>query len=405
MATLLRLRDFRLIVIAYAISFLGDALALVALTIRVHDLTGSGGAVAALLLAQIAPRVALAPVTGLLVDRFETVRVLIVAALVQAALSAGLAFTHTLPLLLVLSAALGAVAGVDSPAAFALVPRAVGAHRVGRANAALEVARYGGGAAGPVVAGALAAGVGTGAALLANAASFVVLAMLAAALRVRRRPEPVARDGDRRSARARAGFAFVARDRLLRLTFVFTAAVVVFAVIDNVAGVFFAKDVLLAGDLGYGVLLTTWSVGMVAGALLTGRWAPGGSLALAVIGAAIMGGLAVGGAAAAAAFPVAVPAFAAGGFANGVHNVAMRTLVHHRAPGRLHGRVFAAYGALTASGQIGALALGGAVVGLLGARGALLLAGFGEASVGLAALIRYVRLPGGARDERYGAPA
>jgi hypothetical protein len=46
-------RDFRLIVIAMGLSSLGDVLAAVALTIRVHDLTGSGLAVAALLLADL----------------------------------------------------------------------------------------------------------------------------------------------------------------------------------------------------------------------------------------------------------------------------------------------------------------------------------------------------------------
>ena len=399
MTGLLRNRDFRLLVAAYAISWLGDSLALIALLIRVHDLTDSGPAVAGLLLAQSVPRVALAPFIGLLVDRFETVRVLVVAALAQAGISAALAFATDLPLLLGLSFGLGAFAGLDSPAVFAIVPRAVGDERTGPANAALEVARYGGSAVGPLIGGALAAALGTGAGLLANAASFVVLAIIAMALRVRRPPHDTTEPERQERLRARDGFVFVARDRILRLAFLVTAAVIVFAVIDNVAGVFFAKDVLRAGDLGYGLLLTSWSVGMIAGAFVTGRWAPGGSLTLAVVMAAVLGGLAVGGAAAVAMFAVAIPAFVLGGLANGVHNVAMRSLIHRRVPGRLHGRVFAAYGALTASGSIGALALGGAVVAFLGARGSLMLAGFGELAVGLLALAWYTRV---AREERRG---
>ena len=46
MNSLLKDRDFRLIVVAVGLSSLGDVLAAVALTIRVHDLTGSGLAVA-----------------------------------------------------------------------------------------------------------------------------------------------------------------------------------------------------------------------------------------------------------------------------------------------------------------------------------------------------------------------
>jgi len=41
---LLKERDFRLIVVAVGLSSFGDVLAAVALTIRVHDLTGSGRA-------------------------------------------------------------------------------------------------------------------------------------------------------------------------------------------------------------------------------------------------------------------------------------------------------------------------------------------------------------------------
>jgi hypothetical protein len=74
---LLKERDFRLIVVAVGLSSFGDVLAAVALTIRVHDLTGSGVAVAALLLADLVAHVVLAPWAGMLVDRVETVRVLV----------------------------------------------------------------------------------------------------------------------------------------------------------------------------------------------------------------------------------------------------------------------------------------------------------------------------------------
>jgi MFS family permease len=105
-------RDFRLIVIAMGLSSLGDVLAAVALTIRVHDLTGSGLAVAALLLADLVAHVVFAPWAGMLVDRVETVRVLAAVSLGQAAVAVALAFTHAVPLLIVLLFLLGAGAGV-----------------------------------------------------------------------------------------------------------------------------------------------------------------------------------------------------------------------------------------------------------------------------------------------------
>jgi MFS family permease len=181
---LLNERDFRLIVVAVGLSSFGDVLAAVALTIRVHDLTGSGFAVAALLLADLVAHVVLAPWAGMLVDRVETVRVLASVSLGQAAVAVALAFTHSVPLLVGLLFLLGAGATVVTPAVLAILPMVVGRDRSTPANASLEIARYAGATAGPVVAGVLAATLGAGSALLVDAGSFAALAIAAATLRV-----------------------------------------------------------------------------------------------------------------------------------------------------------------------------------------------------------------------------
>jgi hypothetical protein len=86
-----------------------------------------------------------------------------------------------------------------------------------------------------------------------------------------------------------------------------------------------------------------------------------------------------------------------GGAGNGIGNVARRSLIHHRTPDRLHGRVFAANAALLNSGQIAAVALGGILVEAMGPRGTLVLAGAGMASVGIAGLVAYGSLPAAVR--------
>jgi MFS family permease len=393
-------RDFRLIVIAMGLSSLGDVLAAVALTIRVHDLTGSGLAVAALLLADLVAHVVFAPWAGMLVDRVETVRVLAAVSLGQAAVAVALAFTHAVPLLVVLLFLLGAGAAVVTPAVLAILPRVVGRDRTTPANASLEIARYAGATAGPVVAGVLAATLGTGAALLADAGSFAVLAIAAAALRVRRPPEEAGEEEGQagsRPGRAREGFSFLWGDPVLRLAAVVLTITVMFAVMDNVALVFFAKDTLEAGDGGYGALVSVWTTGMVAGIFLVARrlrtqaLAPGVILADASTGVAVL---------AAAAWPVfgwAVGLFVVGGAGNGIGNVARRSLIHHRSPDRLHGRVFAANSALLSSGQIAAVALGGILVEAMGPRGTLLLAGAGTVAVSIIGLVAYASLPAAVR--------
>lgn len=395
--SLLRRRDFRLIFVAFALSSLGDYVALITLTLRIEALTNSGWAVAALLLTGLVPPVVLAPVAGLLVDRVETVRALVVTALFQAAAATLLAFTPGVLPTLGLSFLLGAGLAVTQPALFALIPRAVGEDRTTRANAYLEVARWGGAAAGPVLAAIMTQRLGAGSTLLVNAATFLLVAAVVPLLRVRRPPEPRPEGAPSRRGEARAGMVFIAREPLLRVVVPMVGFMVVFAAADNVAEVFFAKDVLRAGDTGYGILITTWTLGMVVGSTTAGRFIRPAWLAPAVVLLPMVGGGAVVLAAWAAMFPLAVAMFFVGGFANGIELVGMRSLLHHRVPDRLRGRAFAAYYGMVQAAQIVAMGASGGLVELAGARMTMVFAGIGTAAVGLVGTLLYARIPS---DER-----
>lgn len=398
---LLRERDFRFLVTAYGLSALGDYLALIALTLRIHDLTGSGWAISGLLLTGLIPLVVFAPLAGLIVDRVESVRLISVTAAAQAAVALGLVWAESVPAILLLSFLLNTGWAVTQPAVFALTPRVVGEEGTSEANAYLEVARWSGSGLGPLLAGALTHTLGSDTALLANAATFVVVASLLPLLRARRPAEP---DGGTAPLHeARQGFAFIRRDALLLLVVMVTAVMVVFGAVDNVAEVFFAKDVLRAGDVGYGALVTTWILGMVAGATLVARRLLPPALAPSVLVATVTGGAVLVIAVAWPSLPLALAAFFVGGGANGVHVVAMRSLIHRRVPDRLRGRVFAASSGLTSGGQIGAMALGGALVTALGARGTLLVGGLGMLAIGAVGFGAYGRVVGSRRaTERRG---
>ncbi|MGH2765953.1 MAG: MFS transporter [Actinomycetota bacterium] len=391
--SLSRRRDFLLIFVAFALSSLGDYVALITLTLRVQETTGSGWAVAGLLLTGLVPPVLLAPVAGLVVDRLETVKVLVVTALFQAAVATTLAFTPGIFPTLGLSFLLGAGLAVTQPALFALLPRAVGEERTTQANAFLEVARWGGAAAGPVLAAVLTQHLGAGSTLLANGATFLVVAALGPLLRVRRPPEPQADGPPSRKGEARQGLVFIARDPLLRVVVPMVGFMVVFAAADNVAEVFFAKNVLGAGATGYGVLITTWTIGMVVGSTAAGRFLRPARLAPSVVLLPIVGGGAVALAAGAAMYPLAVAMFFVGGFANGVELVGMRSLLHRRVPDRLRGRAFAAYYGMVQAAQILAMGASGGLVELAGPRMTMLLAGLGTAAVGVVGSYLYVRIP------------
>ena len=199
---LLARRDFLLIFLALGLSSLGDYAALTTLMLRMED-TGSGWLVALLLLTNLVPAVLLSPFAGLLVDRVETVRVLVGTALFQAVVALGLALVTDPGPTLALSFLLGAGVATTQPALFALLPRAVGEERTTEANAFLEAARWGGAAVGPVLAAVMRSTLGGRAALIANAGTFMLVAILIPLLRVRRMPAARPDRASRRRGQAR----------------------------------------------------------------------------------------------------------------------------------------------------------------------------------------------------------
>jgi len=390
----LRGRDFRLLVLSTGLSSLGDELALIALAIKVADLTDSGWAVAALLLAGLLPLVIFAPAAGVIVDNFETRRSLMIASALQAGIAGWLAFTTGLPGILMLAFLLGACTAVATPAIYTLAPVIVGEEHATEGNAYLETARYVGMIGGPVLAGTISAGASSKVALLVDATTFVVIALAAAALTVRRQPDAEgASDGE-----ARAGFSVVTRDRMLLVGFGLIAAIVLFAAMDNVAEVFFARDTLDAGAWGYGLLASVWLVGMAIGASLIARRLGKGRLLSAMAIAAVVGGAAVAIAGISGVLAVALVMFLVGGVANGVITVSMRSLIVHRTEDRYRGRVFAAYGGLMNGTQLIAIGAAGGLVAGLDGQTVLIIGGIGTAVAGIAGLLAYAAMPSSVKE-------
>jgi MFS family permease len=385
-----RSRDLRLLAGAAGLSALGDFMAIFPLILHVQRHTGSAFAVSALIFALWAPVVLAAGLAGAIVDRFENRRILVAVSLGQAAVvTAMLAGADSLWALLPLMTLLGFGVALSQPAEFALVPAAAGPDvDAARANGLMEAARSIGFTAGPLVGGALGAAGLLWLALALNAVSFVIVAAAAALLRARRRPE---RAAGTEAVRAREGFAFLVRERDLAITLGGAVAALALFSMSATAEPFFVTDVLGAGSLAYGVLLTSWTLGMAAGSAGLAHRVGRAQLAMGGLVAVVVQGLGIAGGALASVVWMALIGFSLGGVAHGVKNVLLRTLIHERAPEALRGRVFAAYNGARNGAELGALVLGGIVVGMLGARPALLVAGLGPAAIGAACLLLLTR--------------
>jgi MFS family permease len=385
--SLLKRRDFGLLAGAVGISALGDWLALTPLALKLQEDTGSGYVVAALFVALWCPVIVLAPLAGLLVDRVETRRLLALVSLAQAGVAVALAFTDSTAGIIALSALLGSGFAVAQTAEFALVPVVAGDAQLAQANGYVETARYAGFTLGPLLGGLLAAAGGTSIALLVNAVTFVAVAAVAFTIRAERRAVSLERGKDR----ARDGIVFLFRDRMLGLVIGVAFVSLLFMTASVPAEVFFAKDVLEVGDVGFGALLTVWPLGMAIGALVLARKLRL-ALALGALAAIVVQSSGLALPTLWLSFVFALACYFVGGLAHGLKNVLVRTLIHERVPDRLHGRAYAAYNGLRNFAELFAIMGGGALVAVLGARWTLFLAGAIPAVAGLAGLAVYARI-------------
>jgi MFS family permease len=377
-------RDIRLIVGAVGLSAIGDGLLWILLSFHIGATTDSAFAVAALFVCLWGPVVALGGVAGRIVDTHENRRLLIGVSLAQAAVVVAMAFsTGSLPVLLGLCLLLGAGVAISSPAEFALVPAAAGEARVARANGHVEAARYLGMTAGPLLGGVLAATGGTRLGLLIDAASFVAVAAAGLALHARRNPSTTAR-----AARTEGGGRdLLLADRTLALTLTAAVGALLFFTISVTADPFFATEVLGTGATGYGLLMTSWMLGMVAGAVGLARLVPSPWLAVGALAGVAVQGAGMLGAAVGATMALALAGFLVGGLAHGTKNVLLRTLIHERVPEASRGRAFAAYNAARNGAELAALGAGGVIVGLAGAQLALAVAGAVPLAIGIVTLL------------------
>jgi MFS family permease len=269
-----RVRNFRLFFIGQGISQVGNWLTLIAQTLLVLDLTGNGVAVGLLTACQFGPVLLLGAWGGLVADRSDKRRLLLlvqVVAMFQSFALGALAFMDDPPL-----AALFAVAAVgglcmafDNPARRSFVVEMVPQDHVHNAvslnSAMMTSARV----IGPALAGLLITTVGYGWAFVGDGLSYVAVLVALWFIRTDElRPPPVTERG---KGQVRAGLRYV------RSTPVLLVPMVMMAVVGTLAFNFSVTFPLVVtrtfgGSKGaFTILFSVISLGSLVGALWTAR--------------------------------------------------------------------------------------------------------------------------------------
>jgi MFS family permease len=379
---------FSRLLTSYTLNEIGDSVGIVALAVLVYDRTEAVAPTAAFFIAAKFLPAVIAPALTARIDQLSLRRTLPALYVLEAVVFAALALiadqSFVLPLVLALALLDGSLAITGrglTRGAVATVLKPAGLLREGNAlmNVGFALASVGGAA----LAGLLIAEFGVALALLADAASFLIIAILLAA--TPGLPE-VERRREAWGPRFRAGFRYARDNPVLRvLLFGQAVALILFTVIVPIE-VIYAKESLGTTSAGFGILLASWGAGIVVGSLIYLRVKQRSPVGLVLWSTAAIG-VAYLGLATASTLLVACLISVVGGAGNGVQWIAVMTALQEVTPRDYQARITGLLESLAAAMPGVGYLLGGVIVALGSPRTAYAVAGTGVLLLVLGALV------------------
>jgi len=355
--------NYRLYLAGQSVSLTGTWMQTIAQGWLVLQLTGSGTAIGLVTALQFLPVLILGPLGGVLVDRVNTRRLLLVTQLAAASLAAllgvvVLAGVVQLWMVYAIAFTFGLVTVADNPARQTFVLQLVGPDHLANAvmlnTVNINAARI----VGPAVAAIVIATLGIGPCFVLNAVSYLVIVGALLLMHTRdmmpRRPVP------RQKGQVREALRYVGRTPALRAPLVMMAVVGMLAYEFQVSLPILAKFTFGGTAATYGSMMGAMGVGAVVGGLATAHRQRFGLEPLvrvvAVFGATI---LAVS---VSPTLPVALGALVATGAVSVVFLAMANTTLQLGADPDMRGRVMS----LWTVAFIGSTPIGGTIVGWLG---------------------------------------
>ena len=267
----LRSGNFRLFVAGQSVSLVGTWMQAVAMSWLVYRLTGSAFLLGVVGFTSQIPTFLLAPVAGVLADRWNRRRLLIATqalAMLQAAILAAVVLTGIVQVwhIVVLSLLLGIVNAFDIPMRQSFVVEMV-SHRedLGNAIALNSSMVQGARLIGPTIAGLLVVSVGEGVCFILNSASY--LAVLLALVAMKLGPSHPGKQRQRVLQELREGFDYSFGFGPIRSILLLVALVSLTGMPYTVLVPVFAKEILHGGAHTFGFLMTAAGCGAFIGTI------------------------------------------------------------------------------------------------------------------------------------------
>ncbi|MHC2993109.1 MFS transporter [Pontibacter sp. HJ8] len=267
----LHYRNYRLFFVGQGISLIGTWMQQIALSWLVYRLTDSVFLLGAVTFSSQIPSFILGPFAGVIADRFERRKVLLVTqglSMLQASTLAVLVLTETIQIwhVLTLSAVLGTINAFDMATRQAFVVQMVDqredlSNAIALNSSMFNMARL----VGPSIAGVLIAAVGEGMCILINAVSYI--AVISSLLLMRLKPfERVVTDRKVWQS-LQEGLAYTYNFAPIRALILIVALISLFGMPFSVMLPVFARDILHGDANTLGFLMGATGVGALAGAM------------------------------------------------------------------------------------------------------------------------------------------
>jgi MFS family permease len=358
----LRNPNFRIYFAAQIGSNIGAWIQITAENWLVLQLTDSGLALGITNALQFGPLVFFGLYGGVIADRFDRRRLLIVTQSALALLAAAiglLVVTDLIQLWMIWVAALllGLIMSIDKPALLSFVKDLVSEADLPNAVALNNATISSGRMIGPVISGLLIASFGMAPSFFINAISFGLVVFVLVILDAARLH--VTRPAKRKPGQVREGLSYIWQDRVLRLTVIAMSVVFIAAYNFQVLVPLIASRMLDGSSELYGIVMSSLGLGAVTGSLLIASWVKPGVMMVALC----CGLLSIVHIWVALPFGVyfALVGMFSLGIASGFFNVTITSTLQLRARDDVRGRVMATY----SIGILGSALVGAPLAGTL----------------------------------------
>ena len=269
-------RNYRLFFAGQAISLVGTWMTQIATVWLVYDLTNSALWLGVVGFSSQIPSFLISPFGGILVDRWNRHRILIITqilAMIQSLTLAALALTGVMQIwhIILLSLFQGLITAVDSPARQAFVPEIIERKEdLGNAIALNSSVFNGARLVGPAIAGLLIASVGAGVCFLIDGLSYI--AVISGLLAMKLKPRKIVKQTTNVWQRLIEGFSYAFGFPPIRAILLLLALFSFMGMPYTILIPIFAKNILQGSAETLGFLMTAVGVGaLVGGVYLSSR--------------------------------------------------------------------------------------------------------------------------------------